>query len=105
MSGRGGKSLTEAQAWREIARRVACRGLRASGLCYEIMVAEGVAGRVAWHPTEHASVVSRAVGDAMHARLQRHLDGASFIASDFGQHENVRVLAALFLALEAEDDS
>jgi hypothetical protein len=92
------KQLTEPQAWREIARRIAEGEWEREGICVEIALLLG------------GGCVSRCVHDAMWSRCIRHrqaLDpsgwGGTFIWPE-GKNANERVLAALFLALEAEDD-
>ena len=81
----------EAQAWRKIAKQVAELGLGASGLCFEVTML----------------VVDDQIKQAMRSRLSEHcgayeyLDG--FIGCDYSyDRKSVRVLYALFLALEAK---
>ncbi|HXU02140.1 MAG TPA: hypothetical protein VN903_14320 [Polyangia bacterium] len=55
--------LDEAEAWREIARRIESRGLKSSGLCAEVIDA-------IWASYGGPRFVTRSVGDAMLARIE-----------------------------------
>ena len=78
------KTLTEAQAWRKIAQRLERTG-DMSGLCFQI--------------NQEAQIAE------MDARIQHHLMGECCITHNRAEANGVRILAALFLALEAEDES
>jgi hypothetical protein len=98
------KQLTEPQAWREIARRIAEGEWLGSGLCSE---ADNL---------EYGRLIPSRLGNRMYERAERHvalerLAGRAFVgdygatyAFPPGKNADERVLAALFLALEAEDD-
>ena len=89
------KQLTEAQAWREIARRLGNGKRFQFGLCYE---ADQVwcEGRCS-----HETL------DIMEKRATNHVvsSGDSFygLAYPHGEERAARILAALWMALEAEE--
>ena len=93
------KTLTEAQAWRKIARRMAKRKQVQflGGLCDEVYEL--------WVPLVRAKSnlvgISQATRDRMLARIDSHLDGEVY-AGPRGEWE-FRVLAAYWLALESEE--
>lgn len=97
----GAEMLTEAEAWREIARRFA-EGDADAGMCWEIVDLR-LYRRITFGQQK-----------AMKRRIDTHAalswiweieDGQSTGPWAFDSHDReVRVLAALFLALEAEDE-
>lgn len=98
------RALTEAQAWREIACRIAEGEWSKLGLCAEV------------EALEDDGLISYTLGSRMHTRILRNMDvdgraglgtipwerDAGYMA--FAGEVDVRVLAALFLALEAAED-
>jgi hypothetical protein len=87
--------LTEAEAWREIARRIVAGEWAKEGLCREITELS-FRGLVSWE-----------VGTSMSHRIQFHIDYISqFImwAYPRGEEPEGRALAALWMALEAEEE-
>lgn len=95
------KVLTEAEAWREIARLFA-EGEADCGMCWEARLL-CLDGRITGEQEK-----------TMHRRIYAHTAGSWIFEEDAGMStgpwsfdsndKEVRVLAALFLALEAEED-
>ena len=83
--------MTETQAWREIAKRVAQRthdiAVFPIGLCIEV--------------EDMLDVISDDTFDRMMGRLAFHLNGELWAYSPYESNNGPRVLAALWLALEA----
>lgn len=101
------KKLTEPEAWREIARRIAEDEWAYNGLCYEINQLW------VWQDDE-ASLITLDMVNAMHRRVWRHkqlTEETTVMQNADGDYAfprgeaDVRVLAALFLALEAEEEA
>jgi hypothetical protein len=96
--------MTEAQAWREIARRIAEGEWYHIGLCAEIdNIAPCNCGIPGCILGAENPLVSVQISRRMRSRLSNHLEGAPWF-DDRGVADT-RVLAALFLALEAEDEA
>ena len=96
----GQRLLTEPEAWREIAKRMDRRRWWGTGLCREVnlIVNEGR--------------VDITTGWAMNSRVSAHLRlgpacaGYAYpLHEEMGEGRQARILAALFFALEAEDDA
>lgn len=103
------RSLTEVQAWREIARQFAepeaHRASAGTGLCWAVK---------ALYDTYQ---ITSETNSDMHARIDDHMRASGGgILDEFGNGpwafepsdddaKSVRVLAALFLALEAKDEA
>lgn len=84
--------LTEPEAWREIARRIAEETWKRRGLCDE-----AGALYLQWR-------IGREMMLAMYARLEVYL-GKAIWAYPCGTQPEARILAALWLALEAEEET
>ncbi len=94
--------LSETEAWREIAERVAASGLHGAGLCFAI------------HRLFDTNRITIPVYRQMQSRVQVHADAsehryqvgpyAGWFAYRPGRERAPRILAALWLACEAEDD-
>lgn len=103
--------MKESAAWREIARRVATRGRVGVGLCAEISH-----GTDRWSfRLEEPVILSDAQAHRMRVRVNAHLnlllapDDLRVLVSsrdtvEDADYDNIRVLAALFLAFECEDE-
>jgi hypothetical protein len=94
--------MTEAEAWREVARRFAL-AIAPYGLCYEIAelcdfekVSESAYRTMSERVDEH-------LGGAKWAYEPRAVQGCWDIEHDYSEHREARCLAALWLALEAEE--
>lgn len=83
--------LTEPQAWREIARRIAEREWTAYGLCYEI-----------WYMGFYG-YISSTIQKQMKDRLDEYMSDPEAYAYHPGTEAEARTLAALWLACEAEE--
>ena len=92
----------EGAQWRAIARTISKRGLVGCGLCYEVGIS-WVRQDSGQPNVEHRRMLNR---------LNYHLNGDLYVGSDDGclcikdphcKHVQLRVLACLFLALDAED--
>lgn len=84
--------LTEPEAWREIARRIAEGRWDRLGLCHEALVLRW--GKRIYGFTEVA----------MRSRIRSHLNTEMW-AYRYGTKPEARILAALWLALEAEEET
>ena len=93
-----GRTLTEPEAWREIARRIAEGEWRKMGLCYEVVALRIVGGRI-----------SEKQCNRMGCRIEQHIAVHEAYATDWaykpGAEPEARILAALWLALEAEEEN
>jgi len=86
--------MTEAEAWREIARRIVEGDWSRLGLCREVRFLHRV------------SAIAFSVHQSMAKRLTRHLIACGRIwAYPEGTEPEARALAALWLALEAEEEA
>ena len=84
--------LTEPEAWREIARRIAEGEWNKAGLCAELC---GLCGK---------NLISWFMMWDMEDRVESHLDTRlGCWAYKPGEEPEARILAALWLALEAEE--
>lgn len=110
------RALRESQAWREIARRVDRLASHEGYLCDQLGY---LSGRYPMTPPFVYPVTPRVVwGESvslrMSARVKSHLDEDGWAYGEEGlwanddprltEYRKARVLAALFLALEAEDE-
>ena len=90
--------LTEAAAWRKIARKIVEGEWSSLGLCYEIGKLRWSGGHISWR-------IDRKMWD----RINEHLDGHACLwdhsAYPMGEEPEGRALAALWMALEAEEDA
>lgn len=91
--------LTEAQAWRKIARRIVERKWRTRGLCFEAYrlyngEVGGISGATYIRMTDRIDENLRVHPDTTE-------DGHAYPP---GEEPEARVLAALWLALEAEEE-
>jgi len=88
------KQLTEAQAWREIARRLGQGKRFRRGLCYE-------AHLLFWRERRCSVEMS----DIMEKRAANHISSEGFYGFAYrpGEERDARILAALWMALEAEE--
>lgn len=95
--------LSEPEAWREIARRIAENETKMShGLCYEAYLLGPYANGAMMFPNKLADrMAHRAI---THARLSPDVDTNDY-AFPRGTHREERILAALWLALEAESEN
>ena len=88
--------MTEAQAWREIARRIVDRQWSRLGLCREV-----------WNLLRPAPL-PRETARTMIARATRHVESSGKDIGEYvypeGTEREARALAALWLALEAEEE-
>lgn len=84
--------MTEAEAWREIARRIVERKAMGSGLYHE-----------AWKMWTDGNV-PRFVLASMHRRVDAHMRSGQSYALPGKQIDEARILAALWMALEAEEE-
>lgn len=92
--------LREPEAWREIARRIAEDQWEGFGLCHEALV-------LRWGKRIHGFTEAE-----MRRRIRYHLnrpirsdpDGSEMWAYPYGTEPEARILAALWLALEAEEE-
>ena len=85
------KYLSEPEAWREIARRIAEGRWDRLGLCHETAV-------LRWGERIHGFTEAE-----MRRRIRYHLK-LKYWAYPAGTAASARILAALWLALEAEED-
>lgn len=91
--------MREAEAWRVAARRLATGRWNHLGICAEVP----------------GDKLDEATKDAMHDRIQEHAalssdrdrvtDAGEWFAYPRGTEREARIYAALWLALEAEDDA
>lgn len=85
------RKLTEKQAWRYIAMRIAERGWTESGLCREVRL------------LRYREQISDNTSHHMYRRIELYL-GGSVWAYPYGKdNEEARILAALWMALDAEE--
>lgn len=84
--------LTEPEAWREIARRIAEDQWDGFGLCHEDSM-------LRWEGR-----ISASTQVAMRTRTKSYLDKETW-AYPNGAEPEARILAALWLALEAEEET
>jgi hypothetical protein len=86
------RPMTEPEAWREIARRIVEGEWALSGLCREVWFLYMERG------------ITRSI--RMFERVEDHLDAAGLIGWAYpeGTEPEARALAALWLALEAEEE-
>lgn len=85
--------MTEAEAWREIARRIVEGEWHQYGLCRET-----------WR-LRHKRDITPSIWWAMHDHLKYHLNAFGLDwAYPEGTEPEARALAALWLALEAEEE-
>lgn len=91
------RRMNEAQAWREVARRIAEGEWQHRGLCKERMELFG-AGRI--DVATNDTMLVRVLG---HVLLSSCREGSGF-AYPPGEESEARIYAALWLALEAEQD-
>jgi hypothetical protein len=86
--------MTEAEAWREIARRIVEGKWGGWGLCREV-----------WSLCIELRI-TRSMWNKMAGRVEDHLDAAGLSwAYPEGTEPEARALAALWLALEAEEEA
>ena len=85
--------LTEPEAWREIAQRIAEGRWDRLGLCHEALV-------LRWGER----IISSSTQVAMRTRIRYHLNSEMW-AYRHGTEPEARILAALWLALEAEEET
>ena len=90
--------LSEAEAWREIARRIERRGLVGAGLCAEV----NQAATAIWGPRE-ARIIDAGMEAQMRKRLRKHLRRKYLM--DQACISGPRILAAYLLAIEAEEEA
>lgn len=86
------KKLTEKQAWRKIARRIEAGTWCKAGLCREV---------IALYTHDE---ISFNTSDQMHHRIGLYL-GDNTWAYRMGEEHEARTLAALWMALEAEEEN
>lgn len=91
--------LAEAKAWREIAKRLACTRQLDFITTHLRWAAEG---RL-W--LNMPPIITAAVREAMLGRIVRHCQMPKAGLPSYGGFRATRVLAALFLALECEDEA
>ena len=84
--------MTEAEAWREIARRIVEGEWSRKGLRREALNL--------YHPTP---IVDFETAQAMHVRIYKHVSAGGVY--EWGTEPEARALAALWLALEAEEEA
>ena len=84
--------LTEPAAWREIARRIAEGRWDRLGLCHEALV-------LRWGKRIYGFTEAE-----MRRRIRYHINGEMW-AYRHGTEPEARILAALWLALEAEEET
>ncbi len=102
--------LAEARAWREVARRIGERGCVGVGLCREIteldrdgtVVSDQVLGSMRDRVSDHLEAMHGSRGGCLVLFIDVIESGAP---SSDRTHFAPRVLAALFLALECEDEA
>jgi hypothetical protein len=100
MSGQNGH-LSEPEAWREIARRIADGETKMPiGLCHE---AQGLAFAGMCSSTLAGAMIDRACDHAVLSNYDRRTQ--TMYAYPPGKQRGARVLAALWLALEAEEEA
>jgi len=87
------RQLREAEAWREIARRIAEREQMRFGLCDQ-----------AWLLYETGRQISLGTYWAMYDRVRHNMKPFRTYAYPPGTHREERILAAIWLALEAEEE-
>lgn len=97
--------MTEAQAWREIARRIADGESRMPfGLCRELADLFSRINGTTLPIYEDSGLYTK-----MYKRCEEHVRAMGFagtaVAFPAGKERESRILAALLFALEAEDDS
>jgi hypothetical protein len=83
--------MTEAEAWREIARRIVEGEWSRLELCYDA------------HKLYLQSQIDRPLSVKMRERLEQHIGRG--LAYPYGTEPEARALAALWLALEAEEEA
>lgn len=86
--------MKESAAWREIAERIATRGLIGIGLCREVHALY----------CRRVALITYDMSWRMYARIEEHLFGRMCMDLDGADERDGRVLAALFLSLEAADE-
>jgi hypothetical protein len=85
--------MTEAEAWREIARRIVEGEWKNQGLCSE-----------AWQ-LFFGGLITPSVSATMRVRIRHYLGNNQWWAYRQGTNREARVLAALWMALEAEEEA